>query len=456
MRETVHKMGKVLIVDDDEDIRSILSDIIKSEGYKTIAAGDGRKALEKVREHSPEVVLLDVRLPEIDGMQVLKEIKKMNSDTVVIMLTAYGRLADAVQSVKMGAFDYITKPFDNEEVLSNIKKALHAVRLIEAADLRSVQDCRAAVQFIGESRPVKEVLNQVNIVSPTNMTVVLQGESGTGKELIARMIHQGSSRRDKPFIVVDGGTLPENLMESELFGYERGAFTGANEKKAGKFEAANGGTLFLDEITNLPYTLQSKMLRVLQERRVQHIGSSKEIRIDIRIIAATNTVLPDEVRKGRFREDLYHRLNEFYINIPPLRKREEDISLLARYYLGEANQEFNKKVESISGEAMKSLSSYQWPGNVRELKNVVKRAVLLTDSDAIREISFSASERPAPRIELNRDISMAEIIKKTSGDAETELIRKALVQTKNNKTKAARLLKIDRMTLYSKIKSLGL
>ncbi|MDP2278031.1 MAG: sigma 54-interacting transcriptional regulator, partial [Nitrospirota bacterium] len=266
----------------------------------------------------------------------------------------------------------------------------------------------------------------------------------------------------KPFIAIDCGAIPETLVESELFGYEKGAFTGADAQKEGKFEQANGGTLFLDEITNLPQSLQAKLLRVIQERKVQHLGSSaKEIMIDVRVIAATNTILSDEVLKGRFRDDLYHRLNEFNINLPPLREREGDIPLLAKYFLEEANLEFNKKIEGISGEAMKSFLNYPWPGNVRELRNEIRKAALLTDSNHIREISLPADaasdpERFDPLEVLDKGMSLREITKKTIEMIEKEIIEKALIQAKNNKTKAAKILQIDRMTLYSKIKSLGL
>ncbi|MDI6736282.1 MAG: sigma-54 dependent transcriptional regulator [bacterium] len=456
-------MDKILIVDDDKDILRLLSDIIKSEEYGVITASDGRKALKEIMSHSPALVLLDIKLPEMDGLKVLEEIKKIDKNLPVIMLTAYGHIKDAVQAMKLGAFDYITKPFDNEEIMLNIKKALESRYLhIEVEDLRRrLEEKTAITQFVGESPQIKQIHNQVKLIAPTNMTVIIQGESGTGKELIARMIHQESSRLDKPFITVDCGTLPENLVESELFGYERGAFTGADKRKEGKFESANGGTLFLDEITNFPQSLQAKLLRVIQEHKVQHLGSTKEIKIDVRIITATNTILSDEVKKGRFRDDLYHRLNEFNINLPPLRERKEDILVLAKYFLEEANLEFNKKIEGILGEAMKSLLKYPWFGNVRELRNTIKRTVLLTDSNYIREISlptdvtsnFIKTEFLA---DLDKGVSLREITVKITERVEKEIIKRALAEAKNNKTKAAKILNIDRMTLYSKIKSLGL
>lgn len=472
MKKWFQKMKKILIVDDDKDMRGILSSLISSEGYETITAGDGRKALKEISAHSPDLVLLDIRLPEMDGMKVLEEIKKIDKNLPVIMLTAHEDVKGAVQAMKSGAFDYITKPFDNEEMVLNIKKALQTRYLYREVEnlRRRLEEKTAIARFIGESPRIKQVLIQVKLIAPTNMTVIIQGESGTGKELIARMIHEESPRHNKPFVAVDCGTLPENLVESELFGYERGAFTGAEVRKEGRFESANGGTLFLDEITNLPQALQAKLLRIIQERKVQHLGGTKEIEIDVRLIAATNKILSDEVKQGRFREDLYYRLNEFNINLPPLRERQEDIPLLAKYFLEEANQEFNKKIEGISGEAMKSLLKYPWLGNVRELRNRIRKAVLLTDSNYIREINADSNLDPVrkflsngvdrsayfDRLNLDKDTSLREITKKTTERVEREIIKEALAKAKNNKVKAAKILKIDRMTLYSKIKSLGL
>jgi DNA-binding NtrC family response regulator len=464
-------MDKILIVDDDKDMRDILSNLISSDGYKAITASNGRKALIKTRAHSPDLVLLDVRLPEIDGLKVLEEIKKMDKNIPIIMLTAYEDVKSAVQAMKSGAFDYITKPFDNEEMALNIKRALQTRYLYREVEnlRRRLEEKTDRARFMGESPRIKQVLNQVKLIAPTNMTVIIQGESGTGKELIARMIHEESLRHDKPFIAVDCGTIPENLVESELFGYEKGAFTGADKRKEGSFESANGGTLFLDEMINLPLSLQVKLLRVIQERKVQHLGGTKEIKIDVRIITATNAILADEVKKGRFRGDLYYRLNEFNINLPPLREREEDIPSLAKYFLEEAKLEFNKKIEDISGEGMKSLLNYSWPGNVRELRNEVRKAALLTDSNYIREINLPVDVTsnceivipPRPPLEKGGEggfegLSLREATKKITEEAEKKVIKEALAQAKNNKSKTAKILKIDRMTLYSKIKSLGL
>jgi len=456
-------MTKILIVDDDKDTRRLLSDILKSEGYEVHTAESGKKALKEIKVIRPEIVLLDIRLPEMNGIEILKEIKKLDKSIIVIMLTAYGEIQNAVDSMKLGAFDYFTKPFHNEEIILDIKKALQTRHLeIEVAKLKKKLENKGNDEiFIGESAQVKQILDQIKIIAPTNMTITIQGESGTGKELVARLIHQDSVRNNGSFIAVDCGTLPENLVESELFGYEKGAFTGAIIKKEGKFELANKGTIFLDEITNLPFNTQAKLLRIIQERKIQRLGSTKEISIEIRIITATNKVLTEEVKKGNFREDLYHRINEFNITIPSLRERKEDIPILAKYFIEEANLEYKKNVERISGEAMKSLLNYSLPGNVRELRNIIRKAVLLSDSNYIKEIEVDYEiipnlEKYGFLSDINKGISLREITNKVTKEIEKNIISKILTKTKNNKVMAAKILKIDRMTLYSKIKFLGL
>ncbi|MFZ2937698.1 MAG: sigma-54 dependent transcriptional regulator, partial [Candidatus Omnitrophota bacterium] len=308
-------METILIVDDNQDMRFTLSNILKEEGYETITAGDGERAIKEVKHKSPNLVLLDIKLPGMDGMKILEDMKKIDKDLIIIMLTAFGDVQGAVRAMKIGAFDYITKPFDNEEIVLIIKKALQTQYLSKEVEVlrKRLGEKTAIEEVMGESPQIKQVLNQVNIIAPTNMTVILQGESGTGKELISQMIHQKSKRKDKPFIAVDCGAIPETLVESELFGYEKGAFTGADERKEGKFEQANGGTLFLDEISNLTDGIQMKLLRIIQEKKVQHLGGRKDIKIDVRIIVATKTNLSEAMRVGKFRDDLFHRLNEFHI-----------------------------------------------------------------------------------------------------------------------------------------------
>ena len=453
-------MERILVIDDDKDLRFNLSSILKDEGYDVLAVEDGREALKTVQNNSPNLVLLDIRLPSMNGMEILEKLKRIDKDLLIIMLTAYVEVKDAVKAMKLGAFDYVTKPFDNEELILIIKKALQTQYLSrEVAELRKkLGEKKPIEEIMGESPQIKQVLKQVEIIAPTNMTVIIQGESGTGKELIAQLIHQKSLHKDKPFVAIDCGAIPETLVESELFGYEKGAFTGAEERREGKFEQANSGTLLLDEITNLTDGIQMKLLRVLQERRLQHLGGKKDISIDVRIIVTSNVNLSEQVRKGRFRDDLYHRLNEFQIELPRLAERKEDIPILAKYFLEEANSGFNKEIRGFSPEVMKFFLKFSWPGNVRELKNVARRAVLLAESDTIEfgnlslNQTMSASEAINPMKPLDKGVSFEEITQEFQKD----LIKRALDATGGNKIKAAKTLKIDRKTLYRKMKGLGL
>ena len=448
-------MERILVIDDDMDIRFNLSSILKDEGYDVIAVEDGSQALKTVQRNCPNLVLLDIRLPSMNGMEILEKLKRMDKDLFIIMLTAYVEVKDAVKAMKLGAFDYVTKPFDNEELLLIIKKALQTQYLSrEVAELRKkLGEKKPIEEIMGESPQIKQVLKQVEIIAPTNMTVIIQGESGTGKELIAQLIHQKSLHKDKPFVAIDCGAIPETLVESELFGYEKGAFTGAEERREGKFEQANSGTLLLDEITNLTDGIQMKLLRVLQERRLQHLGGKKDISIDVRIIVTSNVNLSEQVRKGKFRDDLYHRLNEFQIDLPLLRERKEDIPILAKYFLEEANSGFNKKVRGFSPEVMKFFLEFPWPGNVRELKNVTRRAVLLAESDTIEFGNLSLNQTmPAHLKPLDKGVSFEEMTQEFQKD----LIKRALDTTGDNKLKAAKILQINRKALYRKLKSLGL
>ena len=452
-------MERILIIDDDKDLRFNLSSILKDEGYDVLAVEDGREAIKAAQRNCPNLALLDIRLPGVDGMKILEKLKGIDKDLIIIMLTADTEVKDAVKAMKLGAFDYVTKPFDNEELTLIIKKALHTQYLSREVDIlrKRLSDRLAIEGVMGESPRIKQVLKQVEIIAPTNMTVILQGESGTGKEVIAKMLHEKSLRKDKPFIAIDCGAIPETLVESELFGYEKGAFTGAAERKEGKFEQSNGGTLFFDEITNLPNSIQMKLLRAVQERKFQHLGGKKDISVDVRIIVAANISLPEAVRMGEFRDDLFHRLNEFYICLPPLRERKEDMPFLTKCFLDEANRELGKKTEGLSGEAMRFLLDYHWPGNVRELKNVIKKAVLLADSNYITPAHLSLNNgnlptQPHLHLDSKEGVSIREMKKRATKEIEEKMIKEALTKAGGNKTKAAKILKIDRMTLYSKIK----
>lgn len=455
-------MERILIVDDEEDFQFTVSDILKDEGYETIAVSNGRGALKAIKRNSPDLVLLDIKLPDMDGMKILEKIKKIDNELNVIMITGYGGINEAVRAMKLGAFDYVTKPFDNIELIIRIKKALQTRYLSKEVESlkKRLSEKIFAEEVVGKSPQIKRVMNQVKIIAPTNLTVIIQGESGTGKELIAQMIHQESKRKDSSFIAIDCGAIPETLAESELFGYEKGAFTGSDVRKEGRFEQANGGTLFLDEITNLSNAIQMKLLRVIQERKLQHLGGKKDIKIDVRVIVATNVDLYKAVKSGKFRNDLFHRLNEFNILLPALRERKEDIPILAKHFLDMANKELNRKIKGFSAEAMKFLHDYNWPGNVRELKNIIRRAVILTNYDISEYISLASLSldiiKPQDEIDITKTFAEGLSLENMTKNFERDLIKKAIEKAGNNKTYAAKILKIQRKSLYRKMKKLGL
>jgi DNA-binding NtrC family response regulator len=453
-------MDKILIIDDDQDFQLTVSQVLKEEKFEISTTSYGKAALKAVKEDSPQLVLLDIRLPDMDGMKVLEEIKKINKNLGVLMITGFGEVNGAVRAMKLGALDYITKPFDTRELILRVKKALETQYLRrEVEGLRKKLGENIPVkEMMGESPAIRRILKQIEIVAPTDLTVILQGESGTGKELIAQMIHQESKRKNRPFVAIDCGAIPVELAESELFGHEKGAFTGSDAPKEGRFEQANGGVLFLDEISNLSDAIQMKLLRVIQERKLQHLGGKKDIEIDVRIIVATNCDLFQEVTRGNFRNDLFQRLNEFHVLLPALRERKEDIPILVKYFLKEANHEFHKNIRGFSREAMKFFLGYYWPGNVRELKNLIKKAALLADSEEIAICHLSSmmmkpqNDVNLPKILDNEVLSFEEITR----NFEKDLIKRALEETAYNKTRAAKILKLHRKVLYRKMKSLGL
>lgn len=449
-------MPTILIVDDEKDFCNSLSDLLQSEGYETISAFGGREAIFILENKSIDLVFLDINLPGMKGIEVLEKIKNIEESLPVIMLTGYGEIKSAVDSMKKGAFNYLTKPFNNDELLIVIKKAIEIKKLGREVYLlkERLQKHEEKTKIICKSEKMERMLDEVKRVAPTDMTVIIQGASGTGKELIARFIHELSKRKTGPFIAIDCGALPENLVESELFGYEKGAFTGADKVKPGHFELADGGTLFLDEISNLSQTVQMKLLRVLQEKKVQHLGDKKEIGVDIRIVVASNINLDELMPKGLFREDLYHRLNEFTINLPSLKERKEDILILVEHFLKQANCELSKKIKGVAHNAMEILSEYSWPGNVRELKNTIKRAVLLTEGDIILPEHIKLTDNAlSHKISLNPPLLKGEIsLKQMLNAIERELLIKALMQTNYHKSKASKLLGIDRSVLSDKIK----
>ncbi len=457
MKELVDKKT-ILVVDDEEDMRWLLSNILGSEGFTIKLAADGQQALDYLTKVMPDLVLLDIKMPRLDGIQTLQKIKQRLYPVPVIMLTAYGDIRSTVQAMKLGAHDYLTKPFDNEEIIFTIKRAVryHCLQR-EVEDLKKqLQDHTSLVGLMGNSHQVQQLSYQVDQVARTNFTVIIQGETGTGKELVAHFIHSKSLRKDKTFVPVDCSAIPESLMESELFGFEKGAFTGANQSKAGYFEMANKGTLFLDEIANIPPGIQKKLLRILQERRLYHLGGTKPIDVDVRIIAASNMPMEEAVEEGSFRRDLYHRLNEFTIFLPPLRERREDILLLAKKFLDETNSELGKKINGFSPPAINQLLAYDWKGNVRELRNTIRRAVLLSpdiiEPPHLFQTQQAASHTQGDFLPLMQTGSLHEITQRTVEEVEKKVIQSTLESAKGNKAKAAKLLQIDYKTLYRKLK----
>ena len=467
-------MDRILIVEDDCDLCGILTSILISENFEATSVENGKKAIEEIKKTGPDLVLLDYNLPDCKGIDLIKEIHAIDSNIVVIMLTAHSVLKEAVNAMRLGAYDYITKPFDNDELVLVIKKGLQTLAMKkEIAVLKEkIKKIGSSVNFRGENKNIKNLLSQVDLVAPTTMSVLLYGESGTGKDLIAKLIHEKSERKDKPYIALDCGAIPETLIESVLFGHEKGSYTGADFKKEGEFKLAHGGTIFLDEITNLPENAQSKLLRVLQEKVIHPLGSTKEIPVDVRIIAATNIRPSEALKSKKIRMDLFYRLNEFMLSLPPLRERKDDIVILSNHFLNEAMVEFGKRVEGISTEALSVLSDYDWPGNVRELKNTIRRALLTCVTISIlpedialnyvgsgiyvdESILESETMHRESNIPASKNISgnsLQEIKREKIKELEKEAVINALKATAGNKTKAAKLLKIDRMTLYAKLK----
>ncbi|WP_439880653.1 sigma-54-dependent transcriptional regulator [Pontibacter sp. MBLB2868] len=448
-------MPKILLIDDDPAFCLMLRAFLQRQQYEVEVAYTATEGLQKVRDGNFDVILTDFRLPDKDGLELMMQVKVLNDKVPVILMTHYADIRTAVKAIKMGAFEYITKPINPDETLLLIQNALQKRPGEEAKTAPE-----SSAQFVhGQSKEAAQIDEFIALVAPTNLSVILEGESGTGKEYVARTIHQNSKRHKKPFVAIDCGTLSRELAGSELFGYVKGAFTGAEKDKQGQFEAAEGGTLFLDEIGNLPYEVQVKLLRALQERKVRKVGSTTDQDVDVRVIAATNEDLVQAVSNGLFREDLYHRLNEFKINIPPLRDRNGDVVIFARHFLGQANEEMEKQVLGFDAAAEEALLKYSWPGNLRELKNVVKRAVLLTKSQYItlqvlpsEVVTYTAAPtkegQPAKPQLIGEETDLKSIHERN----EREMILKMLEKVKYNKAKAARLLNIDRKTLYNKLK----
>jgi nitrogen regulation protein NR(I) len=459
---------QVLIVDDEPNLRKILSAQLSRDGYDVLTAEDGEQGLAYLRDHHIDLVITDLKMPKVDGMTLLRRALQEDPDLPVVMITAHGTVDTAVEALKIGAFDYLTKPFDKDEVRQIVAKALKTRQLAGAEASGSQRAPGARFGIIGTSTGIADLYAILERVADTPTTVLITGESGTGKELVARALHDHSSRKDKPFIKVNCAAIPKELIESELFGYERGAFTGAVSSKPGRFELANGGTLFLDEIGEIPVEMQVKLLRALQESEFERVGGIKTIRVDVRLVAATNRDLKKLIAGGTFREDLYYRLNVVPIRLPALRERAVDIPLLVVHFLGRFNERLKKHVVGVEPDALDILASYAWPGNIRELENVVERAVLFCDTQNVRvqdlppEVRGTLAPTQAPITEADLQAAFAsegglkEHVKVAMNRLERELVGRALAQTSGNVTHAARLLKISRKGLQLKMKELGL
>ena len=455
-------MAKALVVDDEPNLRRVLAAMLKREGYEVTVAEDGVQALAELRKNGADVVVTDQVMPKMDGISLLKAVLADFPEVPVIMITAHGTVDSAVEAIKLGAFDYITKPFEQDELKRVIAKAVRT-RDLSKTSVPAPSDEKARQALVGASASMQEVFKILDKVADTPSTVLITGESGTGKELVATALHAGSSRRTKPFIRINCAAIPKDLMESELFGYERGAFTGAVTSKPGRFELADDGTQFLDEIAEIPPEMQVKLLRALQESEFERVGGIKTLKVDVRLIAATNRDLKKEVAEGRFREDLFYRLNVVPIALPPLRDRTDDIPALVRHFVDKYNKRLNKKVQGIEPDALEVLQEYGWPGNIRELENLMERMLLFAEGPVLL-----ASDLPEPLKTVDTvklpvlaagpagDASMKEIVRQAAAELERDLIGRALEETGGNVTQAAKKLKISRKSLQIKMKEFGL
>jgi two-component system, NtrC family, response regulator AtoC len=473
---------RVLIADDEINIRRVLEAILKRDGYDVVTAANGEEALARMGR-GIHTVITDLKMPGIDGMTLLRRLSVDHPDVPVVMITAHGSVENAVEAVKLGAFDYVEKPFDQEQIRQIVAKALKTHALSRRDPSPEEAGTRGRFRLVGDSSAIRQIFAIIEKVANTPSTVLITGESGTGKELIARALHENSSRHEGPFIKINCAAIPKTLMESELFGYEKGAFTGAVGAKPGRFELAHGGTLFLDEIGEIPVEMQVKLLRVLQESEFERVGGIKTIKVDVRLVTATNRDLAAEIATGGFREDLYYRLNVVPIHLPPLRERREDIPLLVSHFITKFNDRLRKEITHIEPQAVERLVSYNWPGNIRELENVIERTMLFCEGSVIRLANLPADllgapveERPAaapiittpsqsnlPAVAAAAGTasaeavgSLKEAVKAETERVERELIQRALDETGNNVTQAARKLKISRKSLQTKMKELGL
>jgi two-component system, NtrC family, response regulator AtoC len=458
----------ILVVDDETSVRTVLKALLRREGYEVETASDGEEAVRKVNSLQPAMVIMDIRMPKKDGIEAFREIREIDKNIQVIMMTAFAAVETAVEAMKLGAFDYIIKPFNNDEVKILVKRAMQFRHLKDEVKVlqRELNNSYRLDKIITNSPKMMQLYKVIGKVAQTNATVLIMGESGTGKELVANTIHYNSHRKTGPFVKINCGALPESLLETELFGHEKGAFTGAIHKKLGRFEAAEHGTIFLDEIGEISQSLQVKLLRVLQEREFERVGGTETIKADFRVVAATNKDLKSMVEKGEFREDLYYRLNVVSLRVPPLRERKEDIGLLARYFLQKFSQENNKEMITFDEEAMRLLEEYPWPGNVRELQNLVERSVIMSTGsiifpeDLLLPVSgIDENDSIGPKHEVKESLpelgdgqTLKDLIKKL----EQSVIEKKLHENQGNKMKTAKDLGISRRALLYKIQEYGI
>lgn len=450
-------MKTILIIDDEESIRESLIGILEDEGFRTVFARNGEEGLVLVREENPDLVLLDIWMPGLDGIETLRRIRESHPEQPVVMMSGHATIETAVKATKLGAYDFIEKPLSLEKVLLTIQNALKVGQLVEenrALRAKINQD----YEMIGNSGPIRDLKAQIGIAGPTSGWVLITGENGTGKELVARAIHQCSHRREKPFVEVNCAAIPEDLIESELFGHEKGAFTGATAQRKGKFDLAHEGTLFLDEIGDMSLKTQAKVLRILQERKFERVGGSRTIEVDVRVIAATNKDLEEEIRKGRFREDLFYRLNVLPFHVPPLRERRGDIPALTNHFLEFFCGKECREIKELSPDAMEALLTYPWPGNVRELKNIIERLVIMTAEDLITERHLPMairSHRPGPRPAVLNPAEMG-TYRIAKEEFEKEFILQKLEENDWNISRTAEAIEIERSNLHRKIKSFGI
>lgn len=449
--------GKILIADDEPGIRRMITLLLEEEGYQVKAVENGQDAVNALPYFQPDLVLLDQQMPVLTGLQALEKIKFLNPDQIVILVTAFGSISLAVDAVKKGAYDFIEKPFDNDNLILKVNRAMEHHRLKNEITVLEKRLSATKQTIVGESLVLKQLLAQINRVAETDATVLVFGESGTGKELIAKTLHEKSNRFGKPFVAVNCGAIPLTLVESELFGHEKGAFTDAKESRAGIFEQANGGTLFLDEIGELPLDAQVKLLRILEDKKVTRIGGKKTIPVDVRIVAATNRNLEEEVLKGRFRLDLLYRLNVFTAHIPALRDRKGDIPLLVDFFVNKYNQSLNMDIHSISKETMDYIQSYDWPGNIRDLENAIQSAMILSPDGIIRPEYLPLRVKGYIQSSSSSTNNILENgIKEVNAQVERDLILETLKKHNYNRTLTATALNISRKTLFNKMKRYSL